>query len=203
MENLTHALFFLQLLTLIVSLIKVKNFNFRNTIFLVLIFLITVVCEGLGLLFIHLDIEGFNVHFYYAFFLFNFIYLFYSRVIKEKQTRRVIGLLNVLFSLFWFAGLMYTQLFHYIIILGSINTIIYGFLYLRKLLMSDLIIDYKTILPFWITIAFLIFYLPSIPFFLILKHLGDRSLNYILIFLGMLMNIVFVFSFLWSREKSL
>ncbi|WP_440120691.1 hypothetical protein [Tenacibaculum sp. Ill] len=67
--------------------------------------------------------------------------------------------------------------------------------------MSDKIINYKKLLSFWVSVAFIVFYLPSIPFFSFWNFLKDRSLMPILYVLIVLMNVIISFGLVWSNKK--
>ena len=169
--------------------------------YLLALLLATVVTEGLSLYFLMSDVIGFNVHYYYSLILFNCIYLTYSKLINSKKVLLFMVVLNVLFSLFWFSSLFVEVSINYILIFGSLNTSIYCFLYLRELLVSDKIINYKKVFPFWLTVSFIIFYMSSIPFFLILKYMNDRSFYYILYILGIIMYSGIIYGLIWSSKE--
>ena len=66
--------------------------------------------------------------------------------------------------------------------------------------MSNKILNYKKLLPFWVSVGFLVFFLPSIPFFALLKHMKGRELFYIIGILIILMNLVIITGLIWSRK---
>ena len=85
------------------------------------------------------------------------------------------------FTKFWVWGFFNTVFyFPKMVTLGCLNTSVFVFLYLRELLMSNKILNYKKHLPFWISIGFLIFYLPAIPFFTMQEYMVGRNLFFII-----------------------
>ena len=75
------------------------------------------------------------------------------------------------------------------------------FLYLQKLLNSSKIMNYKKVLPFWLTVGFLIYYLASVPFFSLqyLFGLYDRLLFTLLSAVVIIMHLIFIVSLIWIR----
>lgn len=196
-----NVLFITELLSLVVLIILYKKYPYNYMFFLFLILFSTVTTEGLTILFIHYDLGGFNFHFYYSFVLFNSIYFFYQKIINSKESLILMTVLTCLFSVIWMSSFVLNVSFNYLIIIGSINTSIYVFLYLRELLLSDRIINYKKVLPFWISVSFLVFYTSSIPFFLIQKQMNNRSFYFILNCLGVMMYTGIIYGLIWSSKE--
>ena len=195
------VLFCFEFVALLMTVKNYKKYSNNYMSYLLALLLATVVTEGLSLYFLMSDVIGFNVHYYYSLILFNCIYLTYSKLINSKKVLLFMVVLNVLFSLFWFSSLFVEVSINYILIFGSLNTSIYCFLYLRELLVSDKIINYKKVFPFWLTVSFIIFYMSSIPFFLILKYMNDRSFYYILYILGIIMYSGIIYGLIWSSKE--
>ena len=77
----------------------------------------------------------------------------------------------------------------------------FSFFYLRQLLLSNEILNYKKLLPFWVSVGFLVFYLPAIPFFTLWEYMKDRDLFFILKILIILMNLFIIYGLLWSKKE--
>ncbi|SNR14311.1 membrane protein of unknown function [Tenacibaculum jejuense] len=194
-------LFLFELMSLLILILSYRKFPYNYMVFLLIILLSTVITEALTILFIKYNLGNINFHFYYSFILFNSIYFFYSKIINNENSMKLIRILTLVFSLSWFLYLFVDGSFNYLLILGSFNTSIYAFLYLKELLMSDRIINYKKVLPFWISVSFLIFYTSSIPFFLIQKQMSNRSFYFILKSLGIIMYSGIIFGLLCSNKE--
>ena len=201
MKSFEVVLFIFELLALIVFLVKHRIFSIDYKLFLFIVLASTVITEGIGLSFVFLEKEGFNIHHFYMIILFNAIYFFYKAIIKSKRITMIMTILTIAFTFLWSLSFLSSWIYSNILILGSLNTSIFAFFYLRELLVSDDIINYKKLLPFWVTISFLIFYLSSIPFFFILKYMNDRSLYYILYTLGIVMYSGIIFGLIWSNKE--
>lgn len=133
-----------------------------------------------------------NFIYYHIYILFNFslIFIMYYNLIKSKTVW--INISKVLWGVFvvlW--GLIFydKKMFSVTQIVGSINVGLLVFLYLRELLLSDKIINYLKLLPFWVTIGYGVFYLGSIPFFALITTMHTRGLFYILHILIVVMNV--------------
>ncbi|WP_158009641.1 hypothetical protein [Tenacibaculum todarodis] len=120
---------------------------------------------------------------------------------KNKKWRVLFIGLTVSFLLFWISVYFNSKLFHYLIIFEGVIISLYVFLYLKELLLSNKILNYKKLLPFWISVGFSVFYLSSIPFFAFLKYMKGRELFYIVSILIILMNLFIVTGLIWSKKE--
>ncbi|APG66148.1 hypothetical protein LPB136_12545 [Tenacibaculum todarodis] len=136
-----------------------------------------------------------------AFLQFNLIALMYVQLIKDKKWIKIILILSVLLSVFCFYTYFKYKLFTYLLIFGCLNTSLFSFLYLRELLISDKILNYKKHLPFWISVGFLVFYLSSIPFFLKMPFMQGRGLFFLIELLIIVMNLFIIYGLLCSRKE--
>lgn len=146
--------------------------------------------EATGTVLDELKIEkGWYVYHIYSFFEYNLITLMYLSILKNMRSKQIIKVLILLLNVFYFSTYMFTSMQYWVTPIGSFVVSIYLFLYLNELLQANTVINYTKELPFWVTVGFFIFYLPSIPFFSMLKNMKDRSLFYILEILVVLMNV--------------
>ena len=67
--------------------------------------------------------------------------------------------------------------------------------------MSDKIINYKEHLPFWVSVAFLIFYITSIPFFTEMAYMQGRDLFFLVSILIIIMNLLIITGIIWSKKE--
>lgn len=167
------------------------------TVFLVVTFLV----ELTGAYLTKLKIRNFWFYHYYTFFEFFAIFFLYKNLIKDKKYIKVSYVLLTVFVIIWFTTYIDAKYFYQAIVLGSVNVGVLVFLYLRELLLSDEIINYKKLLPFWVSVGFLVFFLPSIPFFSFWTYLKTRELIPILNTLIVLMNVIISFGLIWSNNK--
>ena len=83
----------------------------------------------------------------------------YLNLLKEQKTKNLIKLFSVSFNCFYLLSFTYIGVQKYTILVEFVIVSIYFFTYLRELLNSDQIINYKKQLPFWITTGLLLFFL--------------------------------------------
>lgn len=194
-----------QVLAAILSLIFIKK-NKSSFYKLLCVFLvIVVVTEVIGACQIRLGVKSSGItHYISALFQFSIIALMYYQILKDKRWKKLIVVTSILFFVYWVWGFSNTRTyFSQIVIFGCLNSSIVAFLYLRKLLVSNKIINYKEHLPFWISVGFLIFYLPTIPFFAMQSYMNNRDLFYIIHTLIILMNLVIITGLIWSGKKEM
>lgn len=167
------------------------------------LFCMTAVVESIGAYSIYTQkmYSSFYYHYVYTFFEYNIIGFIYLQIVKGKFKRKAIKVLCILYSISCFLVLINKYYLFYIIIFGAINTSVFSFFYFSELLSSDKILNYKKLLPFWVSVGFLIFNLTSVPFFLIAKYLKDRSHFDVIQTLIIVMNFIIVFGLLYGRTE--
>lgn len=165
---------------------------------LCIILILTAITEITGLYLLKLKISSYFLYLTYIFFLFNLISFGFSSIIKLKF-KHLLFILPVIFNLSFMFYPLKKSFFTFMVI-GSINTSIYSFIYLSELLISDQIINYRKVLPFWVSVGYLVFYLPSIPFFSLIDNMRTRELFFITKILAVLMNVFIIYGLLWSNK---
>jgi len=138
----------------------------------------------------------------YTFFEFNLVSIIYYNLNKEKLSRVVIRYLIGLFNCVYFLSFYLLFLQNYTVTIGALMVSIFMILYLKELLNSDKIIEYKREVSFWITVGMLFYYLCTIPFLTLVYFIGLKG-----VFLFKIINIItiithlcFIFGLLWSRK---
>nr|BFF38926.1 hypothetical protein BACY1_07310 [Tenacibaculum mesophilum] len=191
----------IQVITLIVSLVMLKKYN---TIFLMLLTILcfsTVVVEVIGDY--HVKNGTSNFIYYYVFTLVecSLITLMYINLATDNKTIKIHKLFFLFFLISWLIVWINRDFFRYCLLVESIVIGVYVLLFLRNLLLSDKILSYKKSLSFWISIGFMVFYLPSIPFFIILEYMQNRKLFFVLDVLTILMGLLIIYGLLCSKKK--
>lgn len=133
-----------------------------------------------------------------------------SNLLNKKWLRLMI----VLFFLCWLAEVIFltnsklpfTSLSYS---MGNIFLTIIIFMYFRQLIYGDGLLTFKQDSYFWYSVALLIFYLGSFPFYLLFNTLAKKYyleiyLPYylVVIFLNFIMYSLFAAMFIWTRPKS-
>lgn len=190
-----------QFATLITITLRYKKVKSRFAFFFAFFIYITCLVETIGLYYWKvLRIPSGEIYNIYLFFEFNLISLMYLSIIQDTRALKFIKILNILFNTFYIVSFFYDPLNSYNIILESLVLSVFCITYLKELLASDKIMNYKTLLPFWITCGFLIFYLSSIPFQIIRESMVNRNMFFIQMFLIYIMHSAFIYGVLWSKK---
>jgi hypothetical protein len=197
--DFTDSIKYIEIASLITSVFYFKKYKSHFYIFFILYIIFAIVADFVGSLF-----EGENnywVYDIYIFFEFGSLVGFYYSLIEKTKTKKTIIYLSLLFYLVCFLGFKYPVLLRFAPIFSPFFVIPFIFFYLKELLYSRKIINYKKILPFWLSVALLIFYLGTLPFFslLYLGNLDGRFLFNVVVFIVMIMHFIFITSLIWSK----
>jgi hypothetical protein len=191
----------LQYISLIVAILfykKYKNYTFYNffVLYLVNIIVFDILAKTI------FEKDNFSLFNYYTFFEFNFFALIYYALIKEKSTLTFIKILVIIFNAIYFISFIYDDLTKYTVLIEGIFNSIFIILYFKELLNSDSILNYKKLLPFWISVGFLLFYLTSIPFFTLLYSgfFNSRTMFPILYSLIIVFNLCFIYGLITCKK---
>jgi hypothetical protein len=196
---LENTIIFLEVITLITAITLYKKYRNNFYIhFLVYLFLALII-EFIAEFYKTNTFWIFNI---YTLFEFLNIALIYYTLNKEKSSKRFIIYTSIIFYIIYFLSFEYKILQNYTVIILSLLVTPFMFLYLKELLNSNKIINYKKELPFWITVAFLIYYLGTVPFFsmLYIGEVSSRILFISLIGIVFVKNIVFIGGLLYSQR---
>lgn len=191
----------IQIVTLIVSLFFLMKKKSIIIILLSGILLLSFLIECIGLYHIITRKPSFIFHYIYILINFSIVIYFYSKLISDKLWVKIIGGLMFFFFIAWIYVGFENEFLTYLFVFGSFNVAISILFYLRELLLSDKILNYKELLPFWVSVGFLVFYLPSIPFLTLLNYMKDRDLFFVLNILIILMNVFISYGLICSKEK--
>ena len=191
--------FVIEILSIILSLRYFPKFKKTYYYFFIAFLVFAVLFETLGML-----LKGTNnywIYNIYTFFEFSSligIYYFLNTNIKSKK---IIIFLSIIYYIIYFISFKYVVLQKYTVIILPFFVVPFMFLYLQKLLNSSKIMNYKKVLPFWLTVGFLIYYLASVPFFSLqyLFGLYDRLLFTLLSAVVIIMHLIFIVSLIWIK----
>ncbi|RLK07116.1 hypothetical protein C8N27_0689 [Tenacibaculum discolor] len=191
----------IQTIAAIVNFLYFKRYNRKFILLLLFIQVTSLLVEGIGYYYLYIGKSSFYCHYIYVIINFNLIAFLYFMLIRDTILLNVMKGLLILFNICWVFVMYNSSWLMYVFIFGAINTAISIFFYLRELLLSDRILNYKKLLPFWVSVGFLVFYLPSIPFFSMLNYMKTRGLFFILNILIILMNLIIVYGLICSKKE--
>lgn len=199
MTELADFVIYLEAISIILSLLFFKNYKSKFYYFFIAYLVFAVLFETLGT--ITHGTNNYWIYNIYTFFEFSSVVGIYYNLIEEYKSRKLIIILSIIFYVIYFISFIYVVLQDYTVIILPFFVVPFMFLYLQKLLNSSKIINYKQVLPFWITVALLIYYLASVPFFSLqyLFGLQNRLLFTLLSLIVILMHLIFIVSLIWSK----
>ncbi|TYQ00101.1 hypothetical protein C7447_101710 [Tenacibaculum adriaticum] len=190
------------------SILSFTNYVFRFfLLFLFFLFFIDTLALTLSKL-------KYNNAFYnlLSFLEFNLLFAFYKGVFKNKLTKKILCFSFYIYNIIYF----FSSIFYGVLIFKTkLNTIapVFGafliaivlILYLREMLLSEEIVNYKKNIVFWITVGLLLYYLGTLPLTAIFNFMKSGS-SFIKLYriqhiLTIIMHSCFLIGLLWSLKK--
>lgn len=192
----------IQFITVIGCLYYYKvNQNSKIVLLLSLISFLSFLVECIGVYCIKTGNPSLIFHYVYLILNFSLIIFLYSKLISDSSWIRFIKFYMVIFYSFGIYTFLNLYLITYLFTIGGIGVAVSIFFYLRQLLLSDKILNYKRLVSFWVSVGFLVFYLPSIPFFSLFKYMQNRGLFFLINILVILMNLFIIFGLVCANKK--
>jgi hypothetical protein len=157
--------FYFEYASLIIALVyysKYKGYSFYKffVVYLINIVLFSLIAQ---IFFKENNHDLFNI---YTFIEFNLMVLIYYHLINYKIHLKFIKILAITFNTIYFSSFFFLELINATVIIESVVNSIFIILFFKELLNSEKILNYKKLLPFWVSVGFLIYYLTSVPYFL-------------------------------------
>jgi hypothetical protein len=182
MVELEHIYPYFEYASLILSLIFITKYKAYYFYKYFILYLCSIVVFGYlsGTVFYGNGRAVLNI---FTFFEFNFLALIYFNLLKDKKALRLVKILILTFNIIYFSSFYFSALESYTVVVEGMVNMVFVVLYFKELLNSEKILNYKKLLPFWISVGFLIFYLSSIPFFTLLyTNLIDNKIMFPILF---------------------
>ncbi len=192
---------------------KIKNSYWKwFPVFLLTISIIEIMTESMFRL-SHNQVFNMNIHVYFGIplqFIF-YLLLFYKYFQGKKESRwALMGVLIYVLLLivdmvyvrqmnYWFLSFSYTS--------GNIILLVLIILFFIKLVSSDELMNFKSLMMFWVCVGLLIFYLGSFPLYGMYNTLANRYPrvfnNYWIIssVMDCIMYLFFTLAFIWGKPK--
>ncbi len=197
---LKEIIVYFEFATVLVALLKYKTHKQLYFNYFVAYVLVLLGFEYLIANFFEKDNQ--SIYNIYTFFEFNLVSIIYYTLNKERLSRMVIRYLVGIFNCIYFLSFYFLILQNYTVTVGALMVSVFMILYLKELLNSDKIIEYKQEVSFWITVGMLFYYLCTIPFLALVYFIGLKG-----VFLFKIINIItiithlcFIFGLLWSKR---
>lgn len=188
-------------LTLLLSLFfykRYKSFSFFK--YFILHILIIIIFDIINEVFF--TINNHTLFDVYTFFEFNSFALIYYHLLKDKTRLNILKALVLVFNLIYFLFYYFDFYTKYTVpIEGVVNSIIV-ILFFIELLNSESILNYKKMLSFWISVAFLVFYLTTVPFWSLFYSsiFATRDMFPILYYLVVVFQLIFIYGLITCKK---
>lgn len=188
-------------LTLLLSIIfysKYKQYTFYKYFIIYILSIIFIDILSRNFFTIN-NITLFNV---YTFFEFNSFALLYYHLIKDRRRLKILKALVIAFNAIYFISFYFDYYILYTIPLEGVVNSVFVILFFVELLNSERILNYKKLLPFWISVGFLIFYLTTVPFWsLYYSSIFDsRAMFPIIYYLATVFQLIFIYGLVTCKK---
>lgn len=199
--------YFLEVLSLVVAIFYIKKYKESYYTYFIAYLSVLVFIETLGIVLRQFGILSAPYYNIYTFFEYNLIAIIYYKLTKTEKSHKLIIYLIGIFNIFYISGFYFLDLQDYSYLLGALTVCVFMFFYLKELLKSDSILIFQKYLPFWITVAFFIYYLTTVPFYLVLYviKIGTReesqSLFIVQKILVVATNLCYIYGLIWSSKQ--
>ena len=200
MEFFQNSIFYIELTTLIIYLYFFKKHRVSFYKWFIAYVFFSCLVEFIGGYYKEMD--NYWIYNIYTFFEFLCITLIYYSLNKETTSRKIIIYITVIFYIIYFVSFKFEVLQNYTVLILSVFVSFFMLLYLKELLNSNKIMNFKKEISFWITVGFLIYYLGTVPFFslLYIGGMNDRILFTMLSLIVMIAHFVFIGGLIWSNR---
>lgn len=197
------------LLVIVIALYYYKKYNHNKQLLLFLAFLGYSLLTEISGTYIAFVLKINPAYIYNTWNVANFVFfaLFFLSKIENVFKRNLIKGLLLLYTVFFLINLIFyqnfiTTIFSYTIVLGNLLGAIIIMLYFGELLKSNLILNIKDSLYFWISIGVLIYNIGFIPVFVIGEYIDYTGVfRYVTFALNILMAASFIIGFIASKKE--
>ncbi|CAL2102770.1 conserved membrane protein of unknown function [Tenacibaculum sp. 190130A14a] len=211
MDTLFYIGFLLAIFSFLIYLLYFKKKKVDSINYFVLFLFCMFFFDALGLLFFDF---GYNNSLYNLLSLleFNVLFVFYLKISQDQLTKKTIKSTIVVYNLILIVSSMYYGMDVFSIkyntiapLFGALLIAIVLLLYLREILLSEEILNYKNNVFFWITTGLLLYYLGTMPLTAIFNLMKSGSSFYFLYKIQYVLTIImhgcFILGLLWSWKR--
>ena len=197
------------LISVFVGIINYNKIKSTKTRYFLYILILGLVTESLGYYVgFYTDFKNtFPIYNIYLGVSFCLYFLFYRSFIQNTNKKKIVTFILLSFLIVAVINFIFFQTS---IIKYQLNTFIYGsfcfiitiIIYLSDLLNSDIILNIKNVLLFWVSIGNLLFFIGWLPVFVLSRQLNfDGIWDYIILALNIIMHTCFIIGFVLSKKQ--
>lgn len=211
-EDIKYLIIILQFITAIVG--SIYYYKFKNTVLKYFLFLLwyTSLNDTIGLLYQSINNASSNYFIYNIYQIIRFIVILfiYKIYVESKFSKKIITAFIITYCLSvvinFFVESFWNDYFLNTFIIGSSCIAISVLLFMFEILRSEKVLYISESLIFWISSAYLIYFVPNIPFYIVRKYYSDSStVPYIFIvnyFLLLAYYLIHIIGFIWSKPET-
>ena len=191
----------------IIATIHLKKYFHSSEKYFFYFLWIVVVMETVGaVLGTILQIQINWMYIIYTFLSFLFYFIWFNKIVKTKNFKKIILLLVSLFVIIAIKDFITESWKNYhqlTFVAGAINIIIFSFLYFSELLNSNQVLNLKEKLSFWISTGLLLFNVGMVPLMVFSERFNaNNELRIvILICLNAILYTCYSLGFIWSKKE--
>ena len=145
----------------------------------------------------------------YILVIFSYYILILRELYKNIFYKKISALFLLFFFLIYFIDLVFMQnilneMLTYAFSIAVIFVLILSSIYLIEIFNSDKVLYFKKSIYFWFILGVLIFYIPLLPYMIVVKmflKFSDQILGIVLFSLNLLMYSCFIIGFICSEKK--
>lgn len=211
-EDIKYLIIILQFITAIIG--SIYYYKFKNTVlkYFLLLLWYTSVNDIFGLLYQSYNNASSNYFIYNIYQIIRFITILfiYKVYIESKISKKIISFFIIAYCLSvvinFFVESFWDEYFLNTFIIGATFIAISVLLFMFEILRSEKVLYISESLIFWISSAYLIYFVPNIPFYIVRKYYSDsNTVPYIFIvnyFLLLSYYIIHIIGFIWSKPET-
>lgn len=211
-EDIKYLIIILQFITAIIG--SIYYYKFKHTVlkYFLLLLWYTSVNDIFGLLYQSYNNASSNYFIYNIYQIIRFITILfiYKVYIESKISKKIISFFIIAYCLSvvinFFVESFWDEYFLNTFIIGATFIAISVLLFMFEILRSEKVLYISESLIFWISSAYLIYFVPNIPFYIVRKYYSDsNTVPYIFIvnyFLLLSYYIIHIIGFIWSKPET-
>lgn len=211
-EDIKYLIIILQFITAIIG--SIYYYKFKNTVlkYFLLLLWYTSINDIFGLLYQSYNNASSNYFIYNIYQIIRFITILfiYKVYIESKISKKIISFFIIAYCISvvinFFVESFWDEYFLNTFIIGATFIAISVLLFMFEILRSEKVLYISESLIFWISSAYLIYFVPNIPFYIVRKYYSDsNTVPYIFIvnyFLLLSYYIIHIIGFIWSKPET-
>ncbi|MCH2489528.1 MAG: hypothetical protein MK211_05200 [Flavobacteriales bacterium] len=154
----------------------------------------------------YFEVENYWLYNAYMITSFLFYFSWYYAILKNLIFKRTVIVFSILFMIVALLSVIFedwAEYHSYTFAMGALFVLVLTVFHFYQLLYSDVVLNIKYHLGFWISIALLLFYMGMLPLMFLSEFLDIEGVSYliILLILNAILYGCYITGFLWTKKK--